>query len=172
MSKIIFETKRLYLREFLLSDFEEYSKITGDKETMKSVLNGKLHLGYSSALDVIEKYRKEYTQKPNYGYWALIEKESGLLIGDTGLYPMIETGEIELGYLLKREKWGLGLATEAASGAIKYGFERLNLKELVAVTSPENRASAKVLKKLGFNYEKTGNFHSRKSLFFRLKNKS
>ena len=61
-----------------------------------------------------------------FGMWATIHKATGKFIGRCGLTPMdIEgRGEIEVGYMLAKEYWGQGLATEAALAILRYGFEQ------------------------------------------------
>ena len=90
----------------------------------------------------------------NYGHslWVVIEKSGGELIGDCGFLRMPEPDEheIELGYRLMKSWWGRGYATEAAAACVEYGFDRLSLDCIVAVTNPENRASQRVLQKIGF----------------------
>ena len=168
MSKIIFETKRLYIREFLFEDQTSYSKIIGDYETIKYVLNGKLFLGFKDAKEAIENFIKAYKEYPGYGYWAIIEKSSNELIGDIGLCPLNETGESELGYIIREESRGQGIASEAVKAAILYGFEYLKLNEIVAVCALKNKKSVKLLERAGFVFQKTGIFHDRESLYFKL----
>jgi RimJ/RimL family protein N-acetyltransferase len=67
--------------------------------------------------------------------------------------------EREIGYRLDPEFWDKGLATEAASTALQYGFERLNFLYVLGIVERENAASVKVLKKLGMKYKKKTVFH-------------
>jgi ribosomal-protein-alanine N-acetyltransferase len=63
-----------------------------------------------------------------------------------------ETEDVEIGYLLAKSFWGQGLATEGGHVGIKYGFESLGLKRIIGLVHPENKASQRVLKKLGLNF--------------------
>ncbi|MDJ0519843.1 MAG: GNAT family N-acetyltransferase [Trichodesmium sp. MO_231.B1] len=76
------------------------------------------------------------------------------------------TPEIELGYLLNPAYWYRGLATEAAKASLKYGFEELKLKEIVAVAQPENIASQRVMEKLGMKYEKDANYYQTNVVYY------
>jgi RimJ/RimL family protein N-acetyltransferase len=58
--------------------------------------------------------------------------------------------DVELAYRLARSSWGQGLATEAARALVEYAFTVVELPRVVAVTYPDNRASQRVLEKLGF----------------------
>lgn len=82
--------------------------------------------------------------------WKVIEKSSGEIVGSCGFGRIAETGEIELGYLFRRNSWGKGYATEIARAAALYGFESLGFREIVALTAPDNTASHGVLRKIGF----------------------
>jgi ribosomal-protein-alanine N-acetyltransferase len=95
------------------------------------------------------------------GFCAVIEKASNLFVGWCGLWRLKETGETEAGYALIKDFRGLGYAREAAEAFLSYGFETLDLKEIVAVARPENRASRRVMEKLGMSYDYTGKFYER-----------
>jgi ribosomal-protein-alanine N-acetyltransferase len=80
-------------------------------------------------------------------YWTLIE--DGAVIGSVDL-SLIESGSAELGFLLRRDRWGAGLATEAAAAAITIGLGALGLTRLAAAVRRDNHAAARVLVKNGF----------------------
>jgi [ribosomal protein S5]-alanine N-acetyltransferase len=89
-----------------------------------------------------------HQQAWGYSFWAVVERESGALIGDAGLYRT-PAGEVELGYTLGRPWWGRGYATEAAGAWLETAFGRLGIGEVVALAEPANVASLRVLEKLG-----------------------
>jgi RimJ/RimL family protein N-acetyltransferase len=62
--------------------------------------------------------------------------------------------EVEVAYLLAKEYWGQGLATEAALAIVEYGFEQLGLSRLICLIVPENQASQKVAGRIGMRFEK------------------
>jgi ribosomal-protein-alanine N-acetyltransferase len=62
--------------------------------------------------------------------------------------------------------WGMGLGTEAASAALKYGFEVAKLERVVAVAKPENIASRRVMEKVGMNYEKDAYFYNNNVVYY------
>ena len=55
----------------------------------------------------------------------------------------------DMGYWIKKDLWGQGFATEAALGAIKFGFQKLGINKIYATSAPENLASIRVLEKIG-----------------------
>ena len=80
-------------------------------------------------------------------YWTLIE--AGEVIGSADL-SLIQDGSAELGFLLRPDRWGLGLASEAVAAVIAHGFEGLRLCRLAAAVQTANHAAARVLEKSGF----------------------
>lgn len=85
--------------------------------------------------------------------FAVIDKATNELIGSTDLVDMrryLNTGA-EIGYLLSRDHWGKGIMSEAASLTVKYAFETLHLKRLIAYADIENIASRRVLEKIGMS---------------------
>lgn len=102
------------------------------------------------------------------GYWIVEWQDRPSFLGWCGLFPLEESGLIEIGYRYNKASWGQGVATEAAAAVLDHGFRVLALDPIVAVTHPENLASQKVLTKIGL--EAMGRaFHYGQSLsFFRL----
>ena len=80
-------------------------------------------------------------------YWTITEQ--GEAIGSVDL-SLIQDGSAELGFLLKPDRWGLGLASEAVAAVIAHGFETLHLMRLAAAVQTANHAAARVLEKNGF----------------------
>src|SRR3954451_19227482 len=89
-----------------------------------------------------------HQERHGYSFWAVFERASGALIGDSGLYRT-PAGEVELGYTLGAAWWGRGYATEAAGSWLAVAFDELNIDEVVALAEPANTASLHVLTKLG-----------------------
>lgn len=96
---------------------------------------------------------KEIAQMQEYRvqYWPIFLLEGGEHVGCAGLRPYrIDERIYELGFHLRRNFWGQGLAKEAAQAVINYAFGTLNAKALFAGHHPANEASRKLLLKLGF----------------------
>jgi RimJ/RimL family protein N-acetyltransferase len=93
-----------------------------------------------------------------YGLWILREVGGGEPppVGRAVLRHLLVDGvdEVEVGYALYPSHWGRGLATEIATACLQLGRRELGLTTIVAVTSPENRASQHVLEKVGLVYER------------------
>ena len=86
-------------------------------------------------------------------YWPMFLLDGGEFVGCAGLRPHDKGPRIfEIGYHLVPEFWGRGLATEAGRAVVEYGFAKLGAEALFAGHHPDNRDSARVLLKLGFEY--------------------
>jgi len=139
-------TSRLLLRPFTPHDVALVHPIYSDPEVMRYVATGPMaDLAYTRRL--IDDYTDHHILH-GYSFWAVVERSSGALIGDAGLYRT-PAGEVELGYTLGRSSWGHGYATEAAGTWLQVAFERLGVDEVVALAEPANVASVHVLTKLG-----------------------
>ena len=142
----LLETPRLLLRPFAPGDARLVHAVYSDPEVMRYVATGAME-----SIAVTERLLADYTahqRRHGYSFWAVIERESGALIGDAGLYRT-PAGEVELGYTLGAAWWGRGYATEAASCWLATAFEDLGIEEVVALAEPANVASLRVLDKLG-----------------------
>jgi ribosomal-protein-alanine N-acetyltransferase len=85
-------------------------------------------------------------------YWTAWEGDDA--IGSLDL-SLIENGSAELGFLLRRDRWGQGLAGEAAAAVVATGFGPMGLARLAAAVQTGNRAAARVLTKTGFTLAQT-----------------
>ena len=101
------------------------------------------------------RLEREMEMQREFGmqYWPVFWLAGGRHVGACGLRPRrVEERVPELGYHLRPEFWGQGLAVEAARAAIEFGFGRLGAKAIFAGHHPENAASRRVLLKLGFYF--------------------
>ena len=93
-----------------------------------------------------------HLEEYDLGWWAVVPQGQTEPIGWNGLQYLQETDEVEVGYLLSRQFWGQGFATEGARASLEFGFETLGLQQIIGLTHPENTASQKVLIKCGMHY--------------------
>jgi len=84
----------------------------------------------------------------------VLDRDSGVAIGDSGLLVLQDYGWIDLGFRFAQQYWGKGLATETASAWVRAAFDEFHLKRLGAFAHPENVASIRVLEKVGFREER------------------
>lgn len=92
-----------------------------------------------------------------FGIWVFRDRRDGSFVGRAGLRDVEVDGvrEVELGYALLDEYWGMGLASEMAQEVLEIGFGRLQLKSIVALIAAENYRSQRIAKKMGFHFERT-----------------
>jgi RimJ/RimL family protein N-acetyltransferase len=88
-------------------------------------------------------------QLGGYGMWALIEQATGRLIGRAGLYNPEGWPRLEAGWLLARDRWGRGFATEAGHAILAYAFTQLSAEHVISLIHPANTASIRVAERLG-----------------------
>ena len=96
----------------------------------------------------------ECHEKFGFGFGTMALKSTGELIGTSGLQPLEETGEIEVGYNLSEKYWRQGFGYECAMAWLRYGFATANLERIVAVAHPDNTGSWRIMEKCGMIHEK------------------
>jgi ribosomal-protein-alanine N-acetyltransferase len=105
-------------------------------------------------------------EKFGFGQCPMIWKETGELIGCSGIQPLEQTGEIEVGYSVAKKFWRMGIGYECAYAWIKYGFENAGLERIVAVAHPDNIGSWKVMEKCGMQYEATEEHYGQQCVLY------
>jgi [ribosomal protein S5]-alanine N-acetyltransferase len=144
---LVLETSRLILREFVPEDLDALEQVVCDAETMQFY---PAPFDRSAAEQWIARNCRRYAEY-GYGLWAMVLKASGEMIGDCGLtlQTVDVTEETEIGYHLRRDQWGRGLATEAARACRDHGFARLAVDRLVSIIRLENLPSRRVAGRIG-----------------------
>lgn len=158
------ETPRLLLRQFTPDDTEDLYRIYSQPDLFKYMSNEKPLL-WEQTRAVINAFTENW-QKHHFGVWAVVCKRNQQLIGHCGFKFLENTSEVQIGYLLLKPYWGMGLATEAAWAALKYGFEVAQLDRVVAIAKPENIASRRVMEKIGMNYEKEAYYYENDVVYY------
>lgn len=141
------KTQRLYMREMEQDDFDALSRILQDEETMYAY-NGAF--GDEETQEWLDRQISRY-RRYGFGLWALVLKENGEMIGQCGvtMQPWKDKEVIEVGYLLRRDCWHKGFATEAARACKEYAFDILNADEVCSIIRDTNTASQRVAKRNG-----------------------
>ena len=139
-------TERLLLRPIRPEDLEEYYQFSGDPDiTMMIFLP---HSSMDETREFLDKYSKEWDkERPVLMEYSVVYQ--GHVIGGVDLEYLESTGEYEIGWELNRDYRGKGFATEAARGLIRYAFEELGIRTIIAHCDTRNIASENVMKKLG-----------------------
>ncbi len=113
--------------------------------------------------------RNRILEPPPGAFWHVEVLAAPGFIGWCGLFPLEDSGLMEIGYRYRRAAWGQGLATEAAVAALDHGFRELKLDPIVAVSDPDNEASHRVLHKIGLRAAGTARYYERELPFFELR---
>jgi len=153
---VILETDRLVLRRFDLCDVDEFAPIMADADVMRFSKSGPWTREQTEQF--IKQCQVDYSEaRWGYGRLAAIQKSDECLIGFAGLARFDEVDgrpEVEIGYRLHPEFWGMGLGTEAAAASRDHGFRDLGMTRLISLIQPENVASIRVAEKIGMTCEK------------------
>lgn len=155
--KLIFETERLLVREYVEEDAEAFFKLNTDSKVLRFVPDKRL-LDVEQARQILLDHPIADYRKHGFGRGACILKSTGEQIGFAGLKYLEELGEVDVAYRLIPAHWGLGLATEVALASVHFGFVDLGLKRIIGLVMPENIASVRVLEKAGLRYAEKATF--------------
>ena len=144
-------TNRLELRAISPDDAGAFFELNSHPEVMR--FTGEEPLG---SLEEAEAAIRDYAdfEVIGYGRWGCYTQRDGSMIGFCGLKYLPEFDMVDLGYRFLPEYWGCGLATEACEACVQFGFDVLNLSHIVALVLPENKASIRVLEKIGMGFER------------------
>src|SRR5215831_1224911 len=136
-----FQTERLLLRRAKAADAIPLAEIWADREVTRYM--GGRPRDFEEVRFLVEDEVRACTVGRSTGWWAVVEKASGQVVGDCGLVEKDVDGyqEIELVYVFASHSWGKGYATEAASVLRDYAFYQLRLQRIIALIDPENHAS-------------------------------
>ena len=148
MRRVIVETDRLLMVTSKDEDITIlYEQIYGDKEVIKYTTGRVFTLAETE-----EFMHKMFTYDGVLGFAPIIEKASNKIIGHGGILEFNYYNKAncyEFGYLLQKSSWGLGYATEIAKAQIEKIKQEFNNPKIFATAHPQNRASQKVLQKVG-----------------------
>lgn len=148
------ETERLILRPYGPDDRAAFVALFTDAEVMRHVDRGVLTVEEAVAL-----FGRVFTHvypALSFDVWGVFVEEGGAYAGHAELKPRRDSsareGDLEVVYLLGRDFWGRGLATELASAVVAHALRAHALARVCATVAPENAASIRVLEKVGMNY--------------------
>jgi ribosomal-protein-alanine N-acetyltransferase len=146
MSCVVLESERLQLRKWNDEDTAAVEDIYLKPEVMEFIPGGVWSPERTSR--VVARMR-ELDIEQGFGFYPILVKSLGTIIGHCGLGFLEQTPEIEVAYILDSRYWGQGYASEAARAMIAHGFSKLNISRIVAVAFPENVRSIGVMRSIG-----------------------
>jgi len=148
------ETERLTLRNWQESDVGSYMLLANDVGYNCFSPPGRFLVNSPDEAKVKLRERMDLFDRQKLGKFPVFLKATSEFVGTCGMEPFDLEGksEVELGYRLCLKHWGRGYAPEAAAAILRHGFGEQNYSRIMAFVLPQNRASVKILEKLGFEY--------------------
>ncbi|MGC2525013.1 MAG: GNAT family N-acetyltransferase [Stellaceae bacterium] len=142
-------TERLLLRPWRDADLAPFAAMSADPAVMEFLAP----LTQPGECEVWAARLQAHWREHGFGRWVVEISDEASFAGVVGLawipYDAHFTPAVEIAWRLARAYWGRGCATEAARAALDYGFDKLGLAEIVAVTVPANQRSRRVMERLG-----------------------
>jgi [ribosomal protein S5]-alanine N-acetyltransferase len=143
-------TDRLTLRELTDADAVPLHRIYGDAETMRFVGHTGRPTADTEATARVLASLRSHAELHGFSLWAIDERDGDAVVGVAGLAWVENHGpDVEAAYVLRRDRWGRGYATEALREVLRIGHDELGLERIVALAYPENDASRRVMEKAG-----------------------
>ncbi len=169
--KVHIETEQLIIRDIEEYDAQGIFELDSDPEVHEFLGKNTIKT-IEEAKQIIALIRKQYV-KHGIGRWAVVDKKTNDFIGWTGLkYEQAlrkEFSYYDLGYRLRKKYWGKGIATETAIASLKYGFEKLDLKEIGAAANVNHIVSNKILRKVGLKFIDTFDYEGMPHHWYNIK---
>ena len=150
---MVLETDRLRLRKLSIDDAAFILKLLNEPSFIKNIGDRKVRTLDDARAYILNGPIASY-EKNGFGLWAVEEKESSAKTGMCGLLKREVLKDVDIGYALLPEFWSRGYAVESATAVISYATTVLELQRILAVVNPDNESSIRLLKKMGFEYEK------------------
>jgi ribosomal-protein-alanine N-acetyltransferase len=145
----ILRTPRLILREWRDEDLEPFVTLSMDPEVMQYLTRPRERAEVERWVEGVRTHFRHH----GFGLWALEVPGITPIAGFTGLtivpYEAHFTPAVEIAWRLARECWGNGYVTEAAAATLDFAFSDLHLEEIVANAAVANRASIRVMERMG-----------------------
>jgi RimJ/RimL family protein N-acetyltransferase len=152
MTDTTIATDRLLLRKPTASDVTPMMEVHQDPEVMRFL--GPYPVTLTTAWRNVAMMVGHW-EMLGYGSWVVIDKSTSEIVGRVGLwYPDGWLG-VELGWTVKRSRWGEGIATEASRAALKWAWANLQVDHIISMIHPENGASVRIAEKLGESFERS-----------------
>ena len=147
---MIFETPRLYVRHWGIEDLTNLHDLYGDP-AISELIGPALNMAETK--QIFDEQLIQYELQPYEGRYVIIEKEDNTFIGTFLMRATHDKDAIEIGYAIKKDDWGKGLATEVVNQGIVYIFQSTTYNTIYAYTEISNTNSKNVLMKCGFKQQ-------------------
>ena len=160
---IFLETSRLILRPITFDDLDDLVVLDSDPDVMRFI-NGGIPISRNAIAKNFLPYVMSYDEGDNIGFWSMIEKSNQEFIGWIFLRPEVdfellrqlnlaEKNAVELGYRIRKQSWNKGYTTEASQALVSKSFNESDTRKVVAWALTENKASTRVMEKIGMKLQ-------------------
>ncbi len=149
----ILETPRLILRRFTLDDAPFAFDLVNDPAWLENIGDRNVR-SLEDAREYLRKGSIAMYDRIGYGMYVVALKESGESIGTCGLIKRDGLDDVDIGFAFLPAHRGQGFALESARAVLEHGVRAFGLKRIVAIVSPDNQRSIRVLEKIGLVFER------------------
>lgn len=153
------KTARLEFRRWRESDLDAARDIYADPEVMRFIPVGPMN--DEQILRMMARMNAEIDER-GYGLWAVIDSNTGELLGESGLHYLPQTDEVEIAWLYRMRAWGRGFATEAARAVLDAAWTQHRLERVICLIDERNVRSVRVAERLGMRYVGVGDYYERR----------
>jgi RimJ/RimL family protein N-acetyltransferase len=150
---IVLETERLVLRQLSTDDAEFVLKLLNEPSFLQYIGDRGVRNLQDAQQYILNKLVTSY-ERNGFGLYLVELRESGIPIGISGLVKRDTLPDADIGFAFLPAYWSKGYAVESAAAVMNYARETLKLDRILAITSRDNEASAKLLGKIGLRYER------------------
>jgi RimJ/RimL family protein N-acetyltransferase len=144
------ETERLIIRSWSEADIDRYAEMVGKASVMRYIGDGQTQDRDAARTFIAGEMEGERQERPIF--WAVESKATNELIGFCGFGRSHD--EADMGWRYDDRYWGMGYGYEAAAAVLAYAVERFGFARIISRADPDNLGSIKIMKKLGFTFEK------------------
>ncbi|NRB65298.1 MAG: GNAT family N-acetyltransferase [Saprospiraceae bacterium] len=156
-------TDRMRLRMPIHADLASIFALGNDPEVMRFISYGRTQSISEARVDLKRRIQQSVN---GFGYWIAEYKDNSDFIGWIALKPLNKTEDIEIGYRFLKTHWNKGLATEGAKALLDYAFTNHSLQRVVSVAMAANKASTRVMEKLGLTFDHAGKYYDTECVFY------
>jgi RimJ/RimL family protein N-acetyltransferase len=151
---IVLETDRLLLRHLTPGDSEFILRLLNEPSFLQNIGDRKVR-NLEQAVRYLQDGPMKSYRLHGHGLYLVALKDSLEPVGMCGLLKRDQFQDVDLGYAFLPEHWSKGFASESASAVLEFGRRSLGLAKTIALVSPGNAGSIRVLEKLGFRFSAT-----------------
>lgn len=149
----ITQTERLTLRRLRLGDDRFILELVNDPQFLRNIGDRGVR-NLHDARKYLQHGPLASYEEHGFGLFMVERRPDGLPIGICGLLKRPTLEDVDVGFALLPAFHGQGYATEAAAATLHWGRQHLGLERVIAITSPDNVASARVLEKIGLRFDR------------------